>query len=253
MTSNMLHRSAALIGRHFPWLLLIIKKGNVRELRLAKPYIYFSSGTTKQASALILSKGFACLAFFACALVSGCDNFAKKAEPVSPALVKQAPQHPEPSNLPLKQVSERDVRFAQTALNQLGYNLGEIDGFWGSRSETAMRAFEKTRKLASAGGALSELNLYTLSKATKVPKSDIESSIRQARSLAAKIDPKVPLSSSPQLIIVEQTYSVLAKANPYSEVLTTLHPGTGIYVIAIQDGWFKIESLSHQKGFIREN
>jgi peptidoglycan hydrolase-like protein with peptidoglycan-binding domain len=150
-------------------------------------------------------------------------------------------------------VSEGDVRFAQTALDQLGYKLGEVDGFWGERSEIAMRAFEKSRNLKSANGALSELNLYALSKATKVARSEIESSIRNAHSLAAKIDPKVPLSTSPQLIIVDQTYSVLAKANPYSEVITTLQPGTGIYVIAVQNGWFEIESLSRQKGFIREN
>jgi peptidoglycan hydrolase-like protein with peptidoglycan-binding domain len=250
----MLNRSMAALSQYF---LLIFKTSNLPELRLPQLLAKFTVNFAKHSPAISLPRNLSnlrwALAIFACLFLAGCDNLAKKVGLGAQVAVKQAPTQSEPSHLPLKKVSERDVRFAQTALNQLGYKVGVIDGFWGGRSENAMRAFEKSRKLTSADGALSELNLYALSKATKIPKSEIESSIRNAHSLAAKIDPKVPLSTSPQLIIVEQSYPVLAKANPYSETLTTLQPGTGIYVIAVQNGWFEIESLSRQKGFIREN
>lgn len=185
--------------------------------------------------------------------LASCDNLEKKtiADPVQKP--QEQPHKAMPSALALQKVSERDIRFAQTALSQLGYRLGVVDGFWGDRSEKAMQEFEVSRKLESAGGALSELNLYALSKATKVRISEIESSIKKSRGLAAKLDASVPLSEAPQLIIVDQPYPVLAKANPYSETLTTLQPGTGIYVISIQDGWFEIESVSRYKGYIREN
>lgn len=184
--------------------------------------------------------------------LAACDSLNKRETPDPTPQARVEPQKREPSPAALTSVSERDVRFAQTALKQLGYKLGAVDGIWGARSAKAMRAFEESKNLASAGGALSELNLYALSKATKVKRSEIESSIKQSKGLRAKLDNSVALESAPQLIIVEQSYEVLAKANPYSEVITTLQPGTGIYVISIQDGWFEIESLSRQRGYIRE-
>lgn len=167
-----------------------------------------------------------------------------------------------PSAAPLESVSERDVLFAQAALNQLGYRAGVIDGMWGSQSANAMRAFEQKEKIESANGKLSALNLYRLSKTAKVLRSTVESKTKskansnaaeKPNSLVSKLDISAPLSSAPQLIILDAPYPVLAKANPYSEVVTTLKEGTGVYVLARQGEWFEIESLEQQRGFIKEN
>lgn len=185
--------------------------------------------------------------------ISACEMLEKQPAVQPDTETRSAPQDVTTSHQALQKVSTRDVFYAQTALKQLGYAIGTVDGIWGERSAAAMLAFEEIRGIRSAGGAISQLNLYELSRATKVRSSDIESTLRQRKSLRAKIDTSVPLSSAPQLIIVEQSYPVLAKANPYSEVLLTLQPGTGIYIIAEQDGWYEIESLQRLRGYIREN
>lgn len=213
--------------------------------------IPISRGLISKRLQLARSATRACL-FIALLGLTACDSFNRKA-PATEPVAEVEPEPIEPSHLALSSVSDRDIRFAQTALKQLGYRLGTVDGIWGDRSATAMRSFEQSRDLLSASGALSELNLYALSKATKVRKSEIESSITKPAGLNAKLDDSVPLSKSPQLIIVDQNYDVLAKANPYSKVLTSLQSGNGIYVVAVQDGWYQIESLSGFKGYIREN
>jgi len=180
------------------------------------------------------------------------DQHSKNAKPAPLPVVKEIKR----SAKPLKVVSVRDVRYAQTALTQLGYNLGAVDGMWGPRSAKAIIAFEKTQKIASAGGKLSELNLYALSKTTKVLRSAIEGKkktvSKKNKGLDDKLDKATPLSSAPQLIILDHPYPVLSKANPYSEIVTTLRAGAGVYVIARQGEWYEIESLERERGFIKE-
>jgi hypothetical protein len=72
-----------------------------------------------------------------------------------------------------------------------------------------------------------------------------------AKKIAQLLNKKIPLSKCAQLIIVERQYQVLSKPNPYSSNLHKLTPGTAIYIIAKQDGWYKIESLERQKGYVK--
>jgi len=169
-------------------------------------------------------------------------------EPQAPAAA------PEPilSAEPLSNVSVKDIRFAQAALTQLGFKLGRVDGIWGARSSQAMIKFEELNSLESAGGAISELNLHTLSKTTKVKRSIVEGGVEPASS-TNKLDASLSLDDGPQLVIVDKPYAMRSKANPYSELLGILQPGTGVYVVSKQGDWYQVESLEHVKGFIQEN
>lgn len=152
----------------------------------------------------------------------------------------------------LDTVSVKDIRFAQAALLQLGFKLGRVDGIWGKRSQLALIEYEKLNGIESAGGALSALNLYSLSQSTKVKRDLVEGGIEPA-GLAGKLDTKQDLSKGPQLIIVDKPYAMRSKANPYSELLAVLQPGTGVYIISKQAGWYEVESLERVHGYIQEN
>jgi len=150
-----------------------------------------------------------------------------------------------------------DIRFAQEALNKIGFNVGKADGFWGPRSAKGIRAFEAANSLTTANGHLSELNLHNLEVASGLFRKDFSQAKKlnpQSATLigiSAKLNKQAPLSSGPQLIIVDQEYTVLSKPNPYSSKLLTLAPGTGIYVISKQDGYFEIESINRKRGYIK--
>lgn len=153
---------------------------------------------------------------------------------------------------PLATVSVEDIRFTQAALSQLGFKLGRVDGIWGPRSAQALIKFEELNGIESADGAISELNLDTLSKATKVERSIVEGGIEPANP-SNKLNSSLSLDDGPQLVIVDKPYAMRSKANPYSELLGILQPGTGVYVVSKQGNWFQVESLAHVKGFIQEN
>jgi len=194
-------------------------------------------------------------------LVVGCNTLDSNTGQTKPIVQQKAPR-PLPSAAPLQSVSEKDVLFAQTALKQLGYKPGIIDGMWGSQSASAMRAFEKKEKIKSANGKLSALNLYALSKNAKVLRSVIENRTKsepqqepqqKPTTLTSKLAASESSSSAPQLIILDAPYPLLAKANPYSEVVSTLQSGTSIYVLDQQGEWFEVESEEQERGFIKEN
>ena len=145
-----------------------------------------------------------------------------------------------------------DIRFAQKALNALGFKVGVVDGLWGPRSATQIRLFEAQNSLVSADGHLSELNLHFLALKSGILRENFSHQpIEQPLGISAKLNPKIPLKDGPQLIIVDREYQVFSKPNPYSSVLLTLAPGTGIYVISKQDGYFEVESINRRKGFIQ--
>ena len=183
--------------------------------------------------------------------ISGCVT--PPSEPEPQVTVEKAP--PLPSAKAIDNVSVKDIRFAQAALLQLGFKLGRVDGIWGKRSEKALIEFERRNDIESAGGALSELNLYTLSQSTKVKRNLVEGGIQPADQpgLAGKLDAKQDLSKGPQLIIVDKPYAMRSKANPYSELLAVLQPGTGVYIISKQADWYEVESLERVHGYIQEN
>jgi peptidoglycan hydrolase-like protein with peptidoglycan-binding domain len=162
---------------------------------------------------------------------------------------EKAPQY-DPS--PIIPASTLDVRFAQEALNTIGFKVGAVDGFWGPKSASAIRAFELQNELISANGHLSELNLHTLEIASGLSRQDYgKLPIKAPLGILAKLDRRVPLSAGPQLIIVDHEYKVLSKPNPYSSELLRLAPGTGIYVISKQDGYFEVESINRKRGYVR--
>lgn len=164
------------------------------------------------------------------------------AEPVAPKYSAEA-------IVPAKVI---DVRFAQQALNKLGYKIGTVDGLWGPRSATAIREFESKMSLSSANGHLSELNLHELEIASGLTRESYSAlNINSPTGISAKLNRAIALSDGPQLIIVDHEYKVLSKPNPYSSVLLTLAPGTGIYVISKQDGYFEIESINRKRGYIK--
>ncbi|MBX2849988.1 MAG: peptidoglycan-binding protein [Acidiferrobacterales bacterium] len=190
-------------------------------------------------------------------LISSCAT--EQVVVVEPDVV-QVPIEPVLSSLPLEELTEADYRFAQTALEQLGYDVVYIDGIWGPRSAAAIQEFEKDNQLITANGRLSELNITRLSEATRLQRQDFaETLIVQPtnisidkRGIAAKLDPSVPLGQSPQLIITDLSYDILAKPNPYSETITQLPQGAGLYVIGLQEGWYEVETLDRERGYISE-
>lgn len=175
----------------------------------------------------------------------GLKNPMNKPVPVAPS---EAEQH---SAAPLE-MSIRNISYAQTALNKLGYQAGDVDGLWGPRSASAIRQFELDHSLASADGGLSELNLHTLEVVSGIDRNSLPQQTSTARTgIAAKLDPATLRAEVPQLIITERPYPVLIRANPYSEVITTLPPGTGLYILNLQSGWYEVESTDNLRGYIR--
>lgn len=174
---------------------------------------------------------------------------------VPPEPVEQAPPPvPEKPRLPSAEpitATNSDAVFAQTALKSLGYKVGYVDGIWGPRSAAAMRKFEQDNQLASAAGRLSELNLYSLEQVTRYQRTSFTALKPNQRGIKAKLNKAVPLSAGAQLIIIEKPYPILARPNPYSEVVATVPAGTGIYVISLQEGWYKVESTERHSGYIR--
>lgn len=166
------------------------------------------------------------------------------------------PEVIELSSAPIESPSKPQIKQAQASLNSLGYSVGTVDGIWGKRSVMAILQFEQDQRLSSAGGQLSLLNIDALTRLSETV-SPLRKTNKQTTtpvSLPNQIDLTKPLSQAPQLIIIEQAYQLMAKANPFSAVVKQLEPGTGIYVISQQDtGWFEVETLDNERGFINTN
>jgi hypothetical protein len=114
--------------------------------------------------------------------------------------------------------------------------------FGGPRSAQAIRQFEASYNLTSAGGHQSELNLRGLEKVSKLPRDGKATQITlREYPLSARVDASQLREGAPQLVIIERTRSLLAKPNPYSEVISELPSGTGIYVISLTEGWYEVE------------
>lgn len=185
--------------------------------------------------------------------LSGCE-LGRKPPPVeTPPPVVEPEVKPEIySATPIKAAPRTLIRFAQTALNKLGYSIGRVDGLWGPRSATAIRQFETDRDLWSANGHLSELNLHHLTEESGLSLANFEREEKpQPKTIANQLRGTAPLSKGAQLIIIEREYQVFAKPNPYSAKLARLEPGTGIYVVAKQEGWYEIESINRLRGFVK--
>lgn len=158
------------------------------------------------------------------------------------------------SSEPLMNLSKKDIIDAQNALNELGYEIGYADGIWGPRSAKAIRKFEQANGLDSARGHLSELNLNALGKETKITRKDQAAQITLNQyPFSARVDSSAPLGGAPQLVIIERARALLAKPNPYSEVVSQLARGTGVYVIRLQQGWYEVESENQIKGYLKAN
>jgi len=192
----------------------------------------------------------------------------------APVVVKPKPSPPppvvqRPTATPISNPKNSDIIFAQTSLKALGYPIGKVDGAWGKRSESAMRLFEKNQNIESANGKLSKLNLATLQntheplKANKTtqfqtlssslsPKTDTTNN-EATSSIANKLSSENPNRNAPELIIVDQVYSVLVKPNPYSATITEIQAGTGLYILSQQSDWYEVETLNNQRGYIRDN
>lgn len=183
--------------------------------------------------------------------ISGCEPIKKEpqVEPLEP--VPQESEKPPFSAEAIIPGKPDDIKFAQHALNELGFKVGLVDGLWGPRSAKGIRRFEAQHDLITANGHLSLLNLHFLEQYSGVSRSNFgKAPLEKPLGVTAKLDPTTPLREGPQLIIVDKSYQVLSKPNPYSSVVLRLAPGTGIYVIAKQDGYFEIESINRRKGFI---
>ena len=189
--------------------------------------------------------------------LSACAIFSTSQEvQPSPASSKPSPWGDGilPNSKALVDLPIADIVYAQNALNKLGYQIGSADGIWGPKSATAIRKFERSYDLQSAGGHLSELNLYALEKITKLTRSGEATQITLNQNpLSARVDARVPLEGAPQLVIIERTRALLAKPNPYSEVIAKLPSGTGIYVIGLREGWYEVESEGRIRGYLKAN
>lgn len=189
-------------------------------------------------------------------VLSGCTLFENtKSAPPPEADTAPPKLEPLPSAKPVLPASKRDIEFAQTTLNNLGYKLGRVDGIWGPKSAEAIRRFEKNYGLESADGFLSELNLFMLEKISNTSRHAVAENAQQTNpkkfGISAKLDESIPLSTAPQLVFIDKPYAILAKPNPFSEQLALLPVGTGIYIISLQDGWYEVESEDKDYGFIQ--
>lgn len=178
-------------------------------------------------------------------IISGCQTAQKESQEVS---LVTPPQSEVISAEPILTPTKQDKMFAQTALNQLGYKLGPPDAIWGKRSIKAINAFHADNNMAFTNGKITTLDMSEFETRTQLSYDDFAIST----SLLNKLDVNIPLSKGPQLIILDKNYPMLAKANPYSELLLNLEAGTGIYIIGHQLGWIEVESLSRQRGFIKD-
>jgi len=184
------------------------------------------------------------------------------------AIVKAQPVVQRPTATPILSPKNSDIIFAQTSLKALGYPIGKVDGAWGKRSEAAMRLFEKNQNIESANGKLSRLNLITLQnthepiKTTSNTQPQPQSDSLQAQpealngvtgsNIANKLSSTKLNRNAPELIIDDQGYAVLVKPNPYSETITRIEAGTGVYILSQQSDWFEVETLNNQRGYIRD-
>ena len=190
-------------------------------------------------------------------LLSACDPsmFKKPVEEAPPPpVVEPVVEEPQFSSEPIVKAPKDLVRYAQTVLSKLGYRIGGVDGLWGPRSARAIRAFEAQQQIDSADGHISELNLHHLSEVSGYSQADFvedAKKVKKPAGITAKLNKNVRLESGPQLIIVEREYKVFSKPNPYSATLAKIKPGTGIYVVARESGWYKIESLNRLRGYVR--
>jgi len=159
----------------------------------------------------------------------------------------------------IEKPSNKDIQFAQTALTRVGFKIGPVDGYWGKLSRNALVAFEAQNKLQSASGSLSELNLHHLEKMSGLSRDEFDptrkisnrvTNANKPKKIAQLLNKQSSLKKGPQLIIVERDYLVMTKPNPYSSKLIQIEPGAGIYVIAMQDNWYQIETLERQAGFV---
>ncbi len=153
---------------------------------------------------------------------------------------------------PIKNASKKQILFAQSALNKLGYRVGPVDGIWGPWSAREIRNFETQQKIETANGFLSELNLDRLAKESGLDTEAFASISTQKKDIASKLDGKLA-DTGPQLVIVEKDRNVFIEANPYSEKIQTLKSGTGIYVISEKEGWYEVELINRKKGYIQSN
>jgi hypothetical protein len=187
-------------------------------------------------------------------MTSGCEGFLAQ-KPAPQEQTKAPPPPPLPSAAPIAYAAKSDIMYAQRTLNKLGYNAGIVDGIWGPQSARAIRNFEKKYQLDTANGLLSELNLFMLEKFSNTSReqqaSVNEPSVPRGNGISAKLDRSTPLSNAPQLVILDRSYPMLAKPNPFSEKIATLDAGSGIYVISLQEGWYEVESEQQIKGFVK--
>jgi len=189
-------------------------------------------------------------------ILIGCTAQQPLPEVTPPVRPTSAPL-PNYSANPIIDANENSIFFAQTALKKLGYKVGIVDGIWGPQSAAAIKEFEQKNKLKSANGHLSELNLNALSELSEIEQISFSAKITPAvRGIANKLRQQQESNDDdgPQLIIVDKSYEVMAKPNPYSSQISTLAPGTGIYVLARREGnWYEIESINRLRGFILDN
>jgi len=194
------------------------------------------------------------IALVAVSFLTACVQFQQ-----APTII-EPPKEPEPivvpvspySNEPIVRAKTTDIRFAQQALTDIGYKIGPVDGLWGPWSAKGIRRFEADKELPSADGHLSERNLHELEVASGLSRETFNKNIALAATsgIKHKLSKKEPLSAGPQLIIVDQDYTVLSKPNPYSSELLKLAAGAGIYVISKQGGYFEIEYINRKRGYI---
>ena len=185
-------------------------------------------------------------------LLAGCETPQLEQSPIEPkiSVAKPEPRVPQPIN-----ASIRDIRYAQAALKQLNYNIGWVDGIWGERSATALQKFEQDNGILSAGGKLTRANLLALRKTAKVQESDLNLPLEKPSeplNIASKLNKESPLEDAPQLILLDKPYPMMEKPNPFSELIAVLQAGAGVYVISTDNGWYEIESLDEQRGYIKE-
>ena len=181
-------------------------------------------------------------------LLSACATIEET--PTEPTSAETSSTSPKLSADPIKGAARNQIVFAQTALKTLGYSIGKVDGIWGPRSVTAIKAFENDRNITTANGFLSQWNLDELAKVSKLDPTISIPLPKRLTGVGAKLKGKLK-ETGPQLIIVENDYSVFLEPNPYSKMIFELQSGTGIYVINESENWYEIESINRRKGYIQ--
>lgn len=141
--------------------------------------------------------------------------FSSSADPIPTVLPVQTPSptFQAPGSKVKRGVSGSDARLVQERLRQLGYYTGEVDGKFGSASESALKAFQRKNNLKDDGVAGSETNAVLFS-VSAVPAVETPAPTQApTREPVATATPAYPTITKKNVVVIRNGVSGTAVIN----------------------------------------